>query len=407
MHRTEVHHTGERVKSREVLGPAVVVGAFYAILLIGLLGVGHHDPRDFIEIGLPYIERSQVSPVIRVDPSYHGYLRGDGYDGQFSYFIALDPLNAQGYTDQPIYRYERILYPLLARLLAAGQAPLIPAALIAINWLALTGGTLAVAARLRSAGTSGWAAIVFGLAPGMYFALRRDLADGLAYSLVALAVYLFYRGGRPHLLWSAIAFSLAVFCRETTAVFPVIFALMSARSPAAGEEGRGGGSGIPLAAAFVAIAIGPWLLYRIALSLLLEHRGATSPFEPFPFLGLAYYWPWSRGVLAEVVSIVLPALIVAAVSGFALWRRQLSAEILALLLNVLLFVVFLNHASYVELAASARISLGVVLATVLALPTLQRLTGGRRLWFVTAAVLWLAPLPLVIVAPIGRALGIT
>jgi len=33
---------------------------------------------------------------------------------------------------------------------------------------------------------------------------------------------------------------------------------------------------------------------------LLEHRGATSPFEPFPFLGLAYYWPWSRGVLAEV-----------------------------------------------------------------------------------------------------------
>src|SRR5207244_9089196 len=87
-------------------------------------------------------------------------------------------------------------------------------------------GALAAAARLRAAAASPWWAVVVGLAPGMYLALRRDLADALAYALVALGIYLFYRGEGARLPWSAIVFALAVLARETTAVFPVILALI-------------------------------------------------------------------------------------------------------------------------------------------------------------------------------------
>src|SRR6266436_1733061 len=46
----------------------------------------------------------------------------EGYDGQFSYWLAVDPSPAAAGThfDVPAYRYQRILYPLLARALALG-----------------------------------------------------------------------------------------------------------------------------------------------------------------------------------------------------------------------------------------------------------------------------------------------
>ena len=382
---------------RAVFYPAAFVGGFYAVLLIGLLGFAHHDPRDFIEIGHRYIDRSHASAAIRVDPTYRHYLPGDGYDGQFYYFIALDPVNAPSYTDAPIYRYERILYPLLALLLAAGQAPLIPATMIAINWLAVTGGTLAAAGRLRATAASPWWAVVFGLAPGMYLALRRDLADALAYALVALGIYLFYRGEGARLPWSAIVFALAVLTRETTAVFPVILALIPLpRSRLRAGSGLG----------FLTISLLPFLLYRVALTIWLQGRGNIAPFEPIPFLGILRYWPWSNRIWAEALFIVVPALIVAALSIDAIWRRQVSAMNVAVPVSVLLFVVFLGDASYVELTASARASVGIVLAAVLALPTLA-LVGRRRLWLWLAFALWLAPLPPLIFPPLGRTLGVS
>jgi hypothetical protein len=392
-----------------------VVGGLYALLLFSLFAIAHHDPRDFIELGRRYIERSQVSQAIRVDPSYPNYLVGDGYDGQFSYYIALDPLNARYYIDAPVYRYERIGYPLFAWLLAAGQAPLIPYSMIAVNWLAATLGTLAAAARLRASGFSGWWATVFGLAPGMYFALRRDLTDALAYALVALAILPFYRGGSSRFPWSAIVFALAVLTRETTAVFAVIFALswLWSPSPLRGGPGRGSQGGLPLwgragwGLLYLIIALGPWLLFRLFLVIWLHGLGSTTPFEPLPFLGILYYWPWSLRIRFEVLSIVLPALLVAVIATTALFRRQITPLTVALLANVLLFVVFLNEASFVELAASARISLAVILPAILAIPTLDRLGRWRYLGLALAAVLWLAPLPLVAFPPLGRALGMT
>src|SRR5678815_133515 len=49
----------------------------------------------------------------------------EGYDGQFNYSIARDPNTAAQFLDVPAYRFQRILFPALGRLLALGQANLI------------------------------------------------------------------------------------------------------------------------------------------------------------------------------------------------------------------------------------------------------------------------------------------
>ncbi len=70
-----------------------------------------------------------------------------GEDGTFCYRIALNPGTLVG-IDVPPYRYMRILYPLVARMLALGQPAVIPYALVLVNYFAVVGGTLAVAAWL-------------------------------------------------------------------------------------------------------------------------------------------------------------------------------------------------------------------------------------------------------------------
>src|SRR5688572_27182391 len=67
-----------------------------------------------------------------------------GYDGQFTYYIALDPLNpVPEHFDVRAYRYQRILHPILARLLSLGQEPFIAWAMLAINLVMLAVGTAA------------------------------------------------------------------------------------------------------------------------------------------------------------------------------------------------------------------------------------------------------------------------
>src|SRR2546430_5783840 len=136
-----------------------------------------------------------ASSVIKPDPAYPTE-SASGYDGQFFYYLALDPVNARYYMDASTYRYTRILYPLVARALALGRPDLIPVTLFLVNWLALAGGTLAVATWLKRRGLSPWFALLYGFYPGLQFALARDLSEVMAYSLVALAILVFDMAGR-------------------------------------------------------------------------------------------------------------------------------------------------------------------------------------------------------------------
>jgi hypothetical protein len=98
---------------------------------------GYTGLVGFAALGSTYGERIGIT---------QGYVGPTGYDGQFAYYLALRPdliiTCAHAGATCPLdnlreMRAERILYPMTARLLALGQASLIPFALLLINFLAI------------------------------------------------------------------------------------------------------------------------------------------------------------------------------------------------------------------------------------------------------------------------------
>jgi hypothetical protein len=113
-----------------------------------------------------------------------------GYDGQFYRYVAYDPFFRQGlnaFMDQAPLRYQRILVPGLAWVLAAGRPRLIDASYIAVIfgfvwlgawWLA----RLAAARGLHPA----WGAAGFSLLPATLISVSRMTVDVALAALCAL-----------------------------------------------------------------------------------------------------------------------------------------------------------------------------------------------------------------------------
>jgi len=383
---------------------AAVVPLFYGIVL-AILVPRSHGGLDFAWIGRMFAQRAIPGAPLKVGPPY---ANAGGYDGQFSYYIALDPLRAPPYIDDPSYRYSRIVYPMLARALALGQPALIPYTLILINWLALAGGALAVAALLHRRGVSPWFALVYALYPGLVLSLRRDLTEPLAFAFVALAIYLFDLRARHALIWAGLGFALATLTRESAAVFGVTYAAGTLLS---GATRRPMASMLAAnwrrAALLLALTLAPYGLYKLFLLRWLGTSGVPATVTPtlVPFVGIFAYWPWRRIALEQVALVTVPGLLCGAVALWAVWKRAWDIEVWSLLANVLLFVVFLNASSDATTDSSLRVTSGVVLAALLCLPVVDRITGRRRRrwWFWISAALWLALFPFILaaVSPFG------
>jgi hypothetical protein len=329
--------------------PAAVIALLYLIWL-ELMLPHSHGARDFINIGRNYLLAGQGSTAIHLD-AYSAHLPNPGgFDGQFSYYIALDPLHAASYLDDAAYRYTRVLYPLLARLLALGNSTAIPYTLVAVNYLALAGGTLALATWLSRKGLSVWWALIFGLYPGFFEGLRYDLTEPLGYALIAVAVFLYDFGpARGRLVMSALCMALAVLARETTAIFPVVYGLALLIRPASGRAigtqppddrallPRDFGRRIEWSRAvgFLLLSCGPMALYKLLLLATLGSFGIPAwAMQTNPFSGIRSYYPWSPPQLEIVRSVYLPGLIGAGVCLWALARRCWGPAPIALLLNV-------------------------------------------------------------------------
>jgi hypothetical protein len=391
---------------RRPLWPVVACALALYVLWAGAFFAAGHEARDFIKIGYRSVLRSDVSAVIKFDPTYryppnHDSPNGYGFDGQTSYYIALDPEHARAYLDLPAFRYARVLYPAAARLLAAGRPGLVPWTLILVNLLAIGGGVWALAAWLRRRSCSPWFALLYGLYPGLLLAFQRDLTEPLAYGLVPVAVYVFDFGGRRRLAWAALLFGLAVLARQTTAVFALCYAgaVLLAGDPALPPAARARAN-LARTAGFLLLALGPMVAYSAFLWAWLGSPGTSAPgnFTPVPFLGLvqADHWQLSRQP-PQVIGVIVPALIVAAVA-VAAWRaRGLRVELACLLANVLLFVVLLGPNPYRSYTSSGRVAMGVVVAAVLAIPAFAALGPRPRAALVVAAALALCLLPVIAV----------
>lgn len=405
-----------RMKRTSPWRVAVVVLAFHAVWIALYLGSGG-DVRDFIKLGPGVVRASNASSVIRYDPSYR-YIaprdqadHGGGYDGQFYYYIALDPSRAHYYIRSPdsaSYRYERILYPMLARFAALEQPAAVPWTLLIINWLACGLGVLALAAWLRRRGSSAWWAAIYGLYPGMLVALQFDLTEPLAYGLVAVAIYLFDFGGKRGVVASGIAFGLAALTRETTLVFALLFGLsILAGRPNANTQPQMRDR-IRQAGGFFALAFVPFVAWIAADYSWLGIPHTASILDSVPFVGVfADPFGLTRQPL-ELVFVGLPALVASAAMLPGLRSQSGRVERLCLVANTAMIVVFSSGAVWASYTSIGRVAIAIVLGAVLCVPyvhsrVLARDVVQARTWRVnpsrvaaaawTVALLGMAMLP--------------
>jgi hypothetical protein len=166
----------------------------------------------FICVGDRFISRSELpSRVIQLP-------RSAGYDGQFFFFIAHDPLmlgDWKKHIDRPAYRYQRILYPGLAGAVTFGKAKWIPRALVLVNMVALTLAVWLLARRMVEGGRSAWCGAILGLLPGCLLGVFRDLCDPLAIALLVAAFIAYERRG---MFLAPVLVAAALLARETALV---------------------------------------------------------------------------------------------------------------------------------------------------------------------------------------------
>jgi Glycosyltransferase family 87 len=351
----------------------VVLGAYLAWTAAFLLR--GHSFWAFVHVGSRYASRAAPASPIRAGLDDRS-VTDIGYDGQFVYYIAVDPLRARCCLDAPAYRYTRVLYPLAARAVALGSTRLVPVAMVAINLAAIAATVALLAAWLRRHGRSAWWALIYGFYPGLFQAFQTDVTEASAYALVAAAIYVLELGGRRRVLWAAILFGLAGLTRETTLLFPAVYALaVAARRPGPGR--RALGEGLTLAV----LAAGPLLLYKAFLAATLGSLGvgfgSGSEIATAPLAGLLSFRPLEAREWVEVAGEVVPATLVAILALYRVLRGQPRVELAAYLVNYAVLVLLLQRSSYFSYFDSGRIQTGVVLAAVVALPTLLGRSSTR------------------------------
>ncbi len=370
----------------------VLVAGLIGLVYLGLLAwLWQHfggDPQAFIHQG-----------TIWRDGNAQGTW---GYDGQFYYYIALHPLHAVQFLDLPTIRLQRIFYPLVIIAVSLAQRPLMPYAMLLINWAAVVGGTWMVAALLRRWGRSPWWALSYALASGIPVALQFDTAEPLAFALVIAGVACWEHvrpasapvwpapgtaEDRSALRWmiaGAAAFAAALLTRELAAYFVAAYA--------GGALFRRDWRGI----GWALLPFVPVTLWGLGLSATL-HSLSVAQVQPFEFMPFLAFWvggnlsdpTWrSAGYAAQYIgpTIIFGGLALSNLAGRAwAWVRARgwdppSPLLFAVLGNVHLLT-FLPRLGYQHQVAVSRYALGLALAAVL------WAGASRPRW-----LLWLTPL---------------
>lgn len=362
-------------QTRRLLSPWFISTVLCLVYVVMVISSNNGSPLALVTIGTRFSEQI---------PAEQGGT--EGYDGQFNYFIARDPSTASQFLDVPAYRFQRILFPFLGRVLALGQADLIPWAFLLINIVSLAVGTALLEKLLISYGVSRWYALTYGLTLGIFGSVRLSLSEPLAYGLVLAGILLARDKGW---LWAAVVFALAALAKETTLIFGGAYGLylLTQRD-------------IKNAVLLGIVSVLPFAMWQLVLLSTLGTTGVGSggamatSFEIIPFAGVAKIWTETPAeVRAEILQIFGPRLLIFVLipTIWALWaslkaiqRHKWSVELSLLLVNaaVMLFVPF---STYREPIGILRFIVGLQIAVILFAAQNKRFRVLRNstLWIVT------------------------
>jgi hypothetical protein len=325
----------------------MVVFVLASLYCLVTLGSHQWDPMSFVVIG------RQFDPVQGVS--------GLGYDGQFAYQIAVNPTGAAPFLDIPAYRYQRIVYPLMARVLSLGNAAVVPWMMIVINIVSLLLGTLATESILAGHGKNRWYALAFGLFTGQMLSLRLDLTEPLAFMLAQWGVLYF---DRRKFGWSGLFFALAALTRELTLLFPAACALALILNDR--KLLKGAVWGLAVLAPFAGWQI---LLYQWLGKWGVSSGGASATaFEWIPYHGWWGYHTDETLIFVFFSIFVLAVALIPATAGIVsgvrnLLQRRYGAGTWILLLNCLIFP-FLPTSNVLNPPGLIRLVIGLVAAVL-------------------------------------------
>jgi hypothetical protein len=332
-----------------LLRPSVVVGIIY-VAFIGLFALlNHYSAFDFIQLGTVWGNH---------DPSGTW-----GYDGQFYYQIARNPLQAYRYMDNAPFREQHILYPLVVGALSLGQVALIPYMLLLVNILSVVFSVEILAHLLRKYGFSPWFSLALGLYFGQIAGTMFDTAESFTYVLVFLGIWFVMEKGKT--APGASMFGLAGLAREIAILFPLAYAgyyFVRGQWKACGQ--------------MIVLGILPLVAWLIALRLIFGQTGLTftRPFEHIPFADIFYYAGTPKKFYLLLLMMFLPtvgAWVLAIREAYRVlfvekgpFLQRFSPIYLFLLAN-LIMITFMSHYSFEELISCGRIATGLVLSVLL------------------------------------------
>ena len=198
---------------------AIWPAAFIALFFISMATFAVQKRYNGNVSGLLYIGTGVATDKVRcpdiLDPDL--YVRPDsGYDGQYYYFMAMDPFmktENRYCMDSGAYRYQRILLPLLAATFSMGNNKRIPLAIVSINLLSIVLGTFVFALCCIQYKVNPWVSVLYALTNGMVLSVLRSTTEPLCLCMITVASY-FYLVKQSR--WSSAVFlSLAALSKET------------------------------------------------------------------------------------------------------------------------------------------------------------------------------------------------
>jgi hypothetical protein len=340
------------------LAPALVTLALMAAVVGSVIIVANGDAMALVQMGSRF-ENHVVNGTW-------------GYDGQFYYYIArdLNPQTTAAYLDIPAYRYQRILYPLMAHIISFGNLALIPWVMVILSVLAQAMGTWMVAKILDSWGINVWFALVYGMWIGFGLAVRTVMAEPLAFGLVAGA-WLANQRGRLGLTW--VLLGLSLFAKEVTVGFILAFALDMVWHRRWRHL-----IGLVLVAGLPYLVFQLWLLGMFGRFGIGSGGAMATPFEIIPYMGL-----WrvlqNPSILLKVLGVALiPVAVIPSAWGMGASIKKLIAldvnpETLALLINAA-SLVFLPFSTYHDVRGITRFMCAIAMAIIFFCARYQRLT---------------------------------
>ena len=315
----------------QLWGPALVVAMVLGLTVGPGMAVYHGNPTGYVRFGRDFVFETHPPAGAYIDTQ-------TGYDGQFFWVLALDPLLAHQSTIAAFspqdYRLARIGYPALAYILAGGQEDAIPWSLLAINVMTVLALTGAFAAYARRRGWSGWWALAVGLLPGLQFVTMGDLSGGLATALMLGGLMAWERRRR----WlAAVLLAGAGLTREPMLLAVVAIAIAEGNRWWSVRHDPGALRRAARVWPVLAIPAAAFLAWQVYLETRLT-GGALPPVSAFdpPLIGLLSQIPGSlRGglTLTAIWNLALLSGIFAGViTAAALVRRTLSAPVVAAVL---------------------------------------------------------------------------